>query len=95
MDHPRFDVGRVQEHVREHRMPERTLPHRCDLTVDVRTDPRHHRLRHPRLATQCLDEVVDLPGGRARDVGGHNHRSQGPADPAARLKELREERTLP
>ena len=94
MVHPRFDVGRVQEHVRERRVPERTLPHRCDLTVDVRTDPRHRQLRHPRLATQGLDKVIVLPGRRAGDVGGHDHPPQGPVDRAARLEELREERTL-
>ena len=39
MVHPGFDVGRVHEHVGERDMPKRALPHGCDLTVDVRTDP--------------------------------------------------------
>ena len=43
MVHPCLDVGHVEEHVGVRHMPQRTLPHRCDLMVDVGTDPLHRR----------------------------------------------------
>ena len=73
MIHPRLDVGRIQEHVREPHVVEGLLAHGRDLPVDVRTDPQHRRLRHARLSPESLDEVIDLPGRRAGHISGHDH----------------------
>ena len=43
----RLEVGRTQEHVREHRRTERALGDGDDLAVDVLTDPRHRRATRP------------------------------------------------
>ena len=87
---PHLQVGRVKPQVDERDAVQTALPQLCDVLIDVGTDPRHGRLRHARVAPQRLDEVIDLPGRRAGDVGGHDLRPQGPANPAARLEELTE-----
>ena len=103
-DHDRFrhdlavfadmDVGRVEPHVDERLVIQPTGAQHVDVGVDLGADPRHRRLRDPRLAAECFDQVVDLPSGGAGDVRGHDHRPQRPVDPSAWLEQLREEAAL-
>ncbi len=46
----------------------------------------------PGLAAERPDQVIDLPGGRAGDVGGHDHPPQGLVDLPAGFEQRREER---
>ena len=101
-DHDRFghdvavladmDVGGVEPDVDERLMIQPAGAQHGDVGVDLGADPRHRRLRDPAVAAERLDEIVDLPGGGAGDVGGHDHRPQRLVDPPARLEQLREER---
>ena len=103
-DHDRFrddlavladmNVGRVEPDVDERLMIQPACPQHMHVGVDLGADPRHRRLRDPRLTTQRLHQVVDLPRRGAGDVRGHDHRPQRFVDPPARLEQLREERAL-
>ena len=86
-----LDVGGVAEHVGEVGVGQGAGSERLDVPVDLLADPRHRRFRHARVHAECLDEVVDLAGGGALDVGGHDHRPQGLVHPAARLQQRRVE----
>ena len=76
MVHACSDVGGIQENVRERHVVEGALADGGDLTVNVRTDPRHRRFRHPE-SQPSLDESINLPRRRTRHVRGHNHTPQG------------------
>ena len=80
-----FDVGRVQVDVGELDVGERAVAERVDLDVELGADPRHLRLRDPRVDPQRLHQIVDRAGRDALDVGLHDHRVQRLIDPPARL----------
>jgi hypothetical protein len=67
---------------------------RGDLPVQIRANPGHFRLRDAGVGAECLDQVVDLPGRDAEEVGVHDDGEQGLADPATLLKQRGEERSL-
>ena len=87
-------VGGIEPDVDERLVIQSSGAQHGDIDVDLLADPRHRRLADTGVATECLDEVVDLAGARAADVGGHDHRPQRLVDPAARLEQLGEERPL-
>ena len=88
---PDLQGGRIQPRGDE-RDAVQTAPSQLgDVLIDVGTDPGHGRLQQARVAPKRLDEVLDLTGRRAGDVGGHDLRQQGPVDPAARLEEFQKE----
>ena len=102
-DHDRFgddaavfayvDVGGVEPYVHERLVIQPAAAQHGHIRVDLGADPRHRRLRHPRFAAQRFDEIVDFPGRGPGDVGGHDHRPQGPVDTPAGFEQLGEERT--
>ena len=65
---PRLDVGRVRVPVGERDVVEAAAAEHGDFFVDPGADPGDGRLRHPGLATQRTDQVVDLPRARAGRV---------------------------
>ena len=65
---------------------------RTHLGVEVGADPRHLRLGDPGVRAEGLDQVVDLAGRDAVQVGLHHHGEQRLVDPAAALEQRREER---
>ena len=88
-------VGRVDEHIRVGLLPERALPECGDVLVEVLADAGHLRLGDPGVRAEGLDEVIDLTGGHAVNVGLHHDREQGLIDPATPLQQRREERPRP
>jgi hypothetical protein len=62
--------------------------------VELGADPAHLRLGDPRLQPERDDQIVDLPGRDAMDVGLDHHREQRPVDPAGPLQHRREEAAL-
>ncbi len=85
-------VGGVEEHVRERRVGQGPIGERGDLSVQVHADPRHLGLGDPGNRAQGLDQVVDLAHARPGHVRLHDDREQRLVDPAAALKQAREER---
>ena len=85
-------VGGVQEHVWERHARQRAVPERGDLGIQVGADPRHLALADPGVGAQRLDQVIDLPGGRAVQVGLHDHRGHRLIDTAAAFQQRREGR---
>jgi hypothetical protein len=98
-DHPAVDpglaVGSVHEHIGELLAGQRAVPERRDLAVEVGTDPAHLALGDAAVGTQGPDQVVDLAGAHAMEIGLHHHREQGLVDPAAPLQQRGEERPHP
>ena len=82
--HPGLAVGGVQEHVRERLAGQAAVAERGDLAVQVRADPRHLRLADPGIGTEGLDQVVDLAGRRAVQIGLHDHGEQRLVHPPRR-----------
>jgi hypothetical protein len=64
---PDVDVGGVEPDVDERLMIQPAVPQHGHVDIDLRTDPRHRRLRDPRITAEGFDEVVDLAGGGAGD----------------------------
>nr|WP_297496005.1 hypothetical protein [Pseudonocardia sp.] len=58
-----------------------------DLGVEIRANPRHLALGDPGVRAQGFDQVVDLAGGHAVQVGLHHHREQRLIHPAAALEQ--------
>jgi len=88
-------VGRVEPHIDERLMIQPAAAEHGHVVVDGLADPADRRLAHPGVAAQRLDQVVDLAGGGAGDVGAHDHRPQRLVDPAAGFEQLGEEAALP
>ena len=84
--------GGIGEHVWELRMGQRAGAKRLDLGVQVGTDAGDLGLGDAGVDSQGADQVVDSAGGDSVDVGLHDHRVQGPVDPAATLEQGRKER---
>ena len=70
-------------------------PKRGDDLIQAGANPRHLRLRDPRIDAEGSDQVVDGPGGDPADVGLHHHRIQRLVDAAAWFEDDRKERPLP
>ncbi len=64
---------------------QRPVPEGRDLGVEVFADPADLAFGDPGIGTQCLDQIVDLAGGGAVQVGLHHHREQALIDPATPL----------
>jgi hypothetical protein len=71
---PSLAVGRVQKHIREARRGQAAAPERRDLVVELGADPGDFALGDPRRHPQRLDQVIDLAGRHAVQVGLHDHR---------------------
>jgi hypothetical protein len=98
-DHPAVDaglgVGGVHEQVREGGVRQRARAERRDLGVQLGAAPADLRLGDAGIDAQGADQVVDLAGGGAVDVGLHHDRQQRPVDAPAGFQQRREERALP
>ena len=85
------DVGGVQPHIGEWLVVQPPAAEHRHVVVDGFADPRHRRLADAGVTAERLDQVIDLPGGGAGDVGAHDHRPQGLVDASARLQQVGEE----
>ena len=92
MIHPRLAVGGIQKDVRESLLAQGAVAECGDLGVEVFADPGDLAFGDPGIGTQRLDQVIDLAGGRAVQVGLHHHGKQALIDPATALQQRREER---
>ena len=88
------EVGGVDEHVGELDVIQGPVSEGGDLHVELLTDPAHGGLGDPRRHTQSFDQVIDLAGGGAGHICGHDHRPQRPIHPTSRFEQRREEHTL-
>ncbi len=87
MIHPGLAVGGVEEDIRKALITQRPVPEGRDLGVEVFADPADLAFGDPGIGTQCLDQIVDLAGGGAVQVGLHHHREQALIDPATPLQQ--------
>jgi len=78
-------VGGVEGDVREVLLTQRPVAEGGDFGVEVLADPRDLAFGDPRIRAEGLDQVVDLAGGGAVQIGLHHHREQALIDPAAPL----------
>jgi hypothetical protein len=69
-------VGGVEEHVRKPLLRQRTITKRGDLGVQISADPRDLALGDPAISAKDFDQIVDLAGRRAMQIGLHHHREQ-------------------
>jgi len=81
------EVGRVEVHVGELDVVQRSGAERTDLLVQAGADPGDLGLADPRVRAHRFDEVVDAAGGHAVDVGLHHDRVQGLVDATAGLED--------
>ncbi len=95
-DHPPVDpglaVGGVQEHVGERLLGQAPVAERGHLGVEVGADSTDLGLGDPRIGTEGLDQVVDLPRAHTMQVGLHDHREQCLIDPPSAFQQRGEER---
>jgi hypothetical protein len=89
-----LDVGGIEEHVGELDVAQRPVPERSQRLVELPADPGDLGLADPRPGAQGGDEIVDLAGRDAVDVGLHHHRVEGPVDPPAPIEDAREEAAM-
>ena len=89
-----MQVGGVEVDVGEAGVPERAGPERTDRLIQAGADPRHLGLGDARVHSKRGDQVVHRASRDPVDVGLHHHRIQRLVDPAPRLKDDREERSL-
>jgi hypothetical protein len=80
--------GGIEDHIGA-RLVDRSRSERLDLLVPHLAEPADLRLGDA-VDPQRLDEVVDLAGGNAFDVGLDHDRVQGPLGPATGLEQTRE-----
>ena len=92
---PGLAIGGVEEHVRERLPGQRPVPKGAYFGVQIGADPADFALADAGVGAECLDQVVDLPGGHAVQVGLHHHREQGLVHPPAAFQQGREERPGP
>jgi hypothetical protein len=88
-----LQVGRIQEQVREARVPQRPVAEGTHVLVELGADARDLGLADAGVDAQGLHEVVDLARRDAVGVGLHHDRPQGTVDAPARLQERGEERS--
>jgi hypothetical protein len=92
---PGLEVGGIQEHIGKGGVGQRAGPEGGHLTIQLGAAPGDLRLGDPSVHTQGLDQVVDLAGGGAVQVGLHDHREQRLIHPPAAFQQRREERPGP
>ncbi len=80
--------GGIEDHIGA-RLVDRSRSERLDLLVPHLAEPTDLRLGDA-VDPQRFDEVVDLAGGNAFDVGLDHDRVQGPLGPATGLEQTRE-----
>jgi hypothetical protein len=85
----------VEEHVPVGGVLQRPVPERGDLGVEILADPAHLGLADTGVRSEGLDQVVDLAGAHAMQMGLHDDREQDLVDPPAALQQAREERPGP
>jgi len=90
-----FAVCRVEEHVGEVLARKRAVTKLGHFRIQARADAGYFGLRYPGVRTECCDEIIDLAGGDAVDVGLHHDREQCLVDAAAALQQGGEEGALP
>jgi hypothetical protein len=90
--HPRLAVGGIQEDVRVGHLGQGAVPERPNFLVEVRTDAGDLGLGDPGIGAERLDQVVDLAGRDAVQVGLHDHREQRLVDPAPPFEQAGKER---
>jgi hypothetical protein len=90
--HPSLAVGRVQEHVGEGLLGQAAVAERAHLLVEISADPRHLAFGDAGVRAEGFDQVIDLAGRHAVQVGLHHHREQRLVDPAAAFQQAGEER---
>jgi hypothetical protein len=69
-------VGRVQEHIPERLPGQRPVAERRHLGVQLGADPADLTLGDAAVRAEGLDQVIDLAGGGAVQVGLHDDRKQ-------------------
>jgi hypothetical protein len=84
---PGFAVGRVEEDVGEVLGGKSAVTKLDDFRIQARADAGYFGLRYPGVRTECFDEIIDLAGGDAVDVGLHHDREQCLVDAAAALQQ--------
>ena len=89
---PGLAVSGVEEHIRELLLGQRSVAERAHLDVEIGADPRDLALGDPGVGAEGLDQVVDLAGRHAVQIGLHHHREQRLVDPAAAFEQRGEER---
>jgi hypothetical protein len=90
-----LEVGGVHEQVREDGVRQRAGPEHRDVGVQLGADPADLGLGDAGVHAQRPDQVIDLAGGGAMDIGLHDHPEQGSVDAPARLQQRGEERAFP
>ncbi len=92
---PGLAVGRVEEHIGEPLIGQRPVPEGAHLGVQVSADTGDLVFGDRRIGAQRFDQIINLAGGGAVQIGLHHHREQALIDPAAPLQQRREKRTGP
>jgi hypothetical protein len=90
-----FDIGRVEEDVREGGVPQRSVAELGDDRIELGADPAHLALADPGVDAEGRHQVVDLARADAVDIGLHDDGPEGPVDPSSGFQERREERAGP
>lgn len=90
-----LDVGRVEEDVREGRVPERSVAELGHHRVELGADPADLALADPGIDAQGDHQVVHLARADTVDIGLHDDRPEGPVDAPAGVEQGREERARP
>ena len=89
-----FVVGRVEVQRRVIGRGQIPVAEGGNLFVKTRADPRHLRLRDPRVGTESLHQVITLPGRHPVQIRLHQHREQGPFNPPSMLQQRRKKSPL-
>ena len=89
---PGFAIGGVEEHVGEVLGGEGAVAELGNFRIQARADPGHFRLGDSSVSAEGFDEVVDLAGRDAVNIGLHHHSEEGLVDATAPLQECGEER---
>jgi hypothetical protein len=90
-----FAVGRVEEDVGEVLGGKSAVTELSGFRIQARADPRHLGCGDPGVRAERFDQIIDLSGGDAVDVGLHHDREQCLVDAAAALQQGGEEGALP
>jgi hypothetical protein len=85
--HPGLAVGRVEEHVGKLLLGKGAVAERADLGVEIRADPAHLGFGDAGVGAQRFDQVVNLAGGDAVQVGLHHDREQRLVHPSAAFQQ--------
>jgi len=87
-----FDVGGVEEDVRELDVGQRAIPKAGHDVVELAADATDAGLGNARVDAQRRHQIVDSARRHPVHVGLHDHGPQGPVDASSGLEQGREER---